>query len=88
MDYFTINIRKRKFFGWLFVIVWIIIVILSFEIAFGSLQEREMRAATIMFIFASGILIFGIVFALLRNRKLKRIKTEAEEIKRLENAVF
>ena len=88
MDYFTINIRKRKFISWLFVIVWIIIVILSFEIAFGSLQEREMKAATIMFIFAFGILIFGIVFGLLRNRKLKRIKTEAEEIKRLENAVF
>jgi len=87
VEYVNLKIRKRKFFGWLLVLIWGLIILFALEIATGSLEEREFKAAYIMFVLALFIFLLGILIWYVRKKKLKKISREAEEIKRLKSTI-
>jgi len=60
-NYHTIRIKKKAWYIWLFWIVWLFWLAFWADLGFGSIKEREPRAAVIAFVVLGISLIAGIV---------------------------
>ena len=63
------HVRKRRWYEWLAVLVWLAMLVFLVQNALGSMAELEPRAATIFWISAGVVLLAGIVIGFVRSKR-------------------
>jgi hypothetical protein len=67
-DFFTITIRKRPWWFWALAGLWFLLEVLILQTALASVEEGEVRAATISWIAATVLAAAGVLAWLRRKR--------------------
>jgi hypothetical protein len=70
-DSFTIRIRKRPVWLWVLAGLWLLLEVLTLQTALASMEESEVRAATICWIAAIVLTAVGVLGWLHRWRSQK-----------------
>jgi len=74
--YYTLRIRKRGWFSWMIIVLWVALLLFFLETAWGSQRELEPRAALIswiifFFLLGAGILWQGLAHYRAKSREKK-----------------
>ncbi|MFB0518087.1 MAG: hypothetical protein ACETWC_02260 [Acidobacteriota bacterium] len=75
--YYALRIRKRCWYSWVIIVVWVALLLFFLENAWDSLRELEPRAALISWIIFFVILGLGILWQALAHRRAKSRKKRA-----------
>ena len=75
-DHYIFRIRRRPWFAWLGWAFWLAAVIVFLEFGFGSVAEREPRAALLAFAVAALILALGLIRWLFSLRKSRKVEND------------
>jgi len=78
--YYAVRVRKRRWFSWVIIVLWIVLLLFFLETAWDSHKELEPRAALISWIIFSLLLGAGILWQALAHQRAKsRVKKAASK---------
>ena len=69
--YYALRIRKRCWYSWVIIVVWLALLLFFLETAWNSQRELEPRAALISWIIFFVLLGAGILWQALAHRRAK-----------------
>ena len=75
--YYALRIRKRCWYSWVIIIVWVVLLLFFLETAWDSQRELEPRAALISWIIFFILLGAGILWQALAHRRAKSKEQKA-----------